>query len=85
LIHPIQACNLLWHGNPQIQEHPRSWSWETTNQPPAQTSGKGNLQMIKKLHFVLIFLQISTFLCLFPELTPELYKTIAFHHVPIQC
>jgi hypothetical protein len=39
----------------------------------------------KTPHFVLNFLQISTFLHIFPELTPELYKNTAFHHVPKQC
>jgi hypothetical protein len=39
----------------------------------------------KTLHFVLNFLQISLFLCPFPELMPELYKTTAFHHAPLQC
>jgi hypothetical protein len=36
-------------------------------------------------HFVLNFLQISTFLRVFPELTLELYQTTAFHHAPLQC
>jgi hypothetical protein len=39
----------------------------------------------KTLHFVPKNFQIFTFLRIFPELTPELYKTTAFHHVPIQC
>jgi hypothetical protein len=55
------------------------------DRPSAPTSGKGNLQMIKKTpHFVLNFLQVSTFLLPLPELTPEFYKTTAFHHVLIQ-
>jgi hypothetical protein len=49
-------------------------------------SGKGNLQMIKKLCiFYYIFCKFPLFLHPFPKLMPKLYKTPAFLHEPLQC
>jgi hypothetical protein len=49
------------------------------------TSGKANLQMIKNSALCIKFFANFHFFCLFPELTPERYKSTAFHHVPIHC
>jgi hypothetical protein len=42
--------------------------------------------MIKNCAFCTIFFcKFPLFLCPFPKLTPELYKTTAFHYAPLQC
>jgi hypothetical protein len=67
----------------QLMFYPRNWDLAFYGILHFIREGKSPDE--KTLHFVLIFFANFHFFASFPELMPELYKTTAFHHLPIQC